>query len=82
MRSLRSMGSYVINLIISSYAINSVSIMYFYAISLDAILPSDQLGYVQCVYIVKTKYQIALPKAVVGVDRPHKGTIYANTKPY
>ena len=26
--------------------------------------------YVQCVYIVKTEYQISESKAVVGVDRP------------
>ena len=31
------------------------------------------------VYIVKTKYQSAESKAVVGVDRPY-GTIYAYTK--
>ena len=29
-------------------------------------------AYVQCVYIVKTKYQIVLSKAVVGVDWPKK----------
>ena len=34
--------------------------------------PSDQLKYVQCVYIVKAKYQIAPSKAVIGVDRPIK----------
>ena len=39
-------------------------------------------AYVQCVYIVSAKYQIAPTKAVVGVDRhypciykPYKGTI-------
>ena len=29
-------------------------------------------AYVQCVYIVSAKYQIAPSKAVVGVDRPIK----------
>ena len=29
-------------------------------------------AYVQCVYIVKTMYQIAESEAVVGVDRPMK----------
>ena len=39
-------------------------------------------GYVQCVYIVKTKYHIAESKVVVGVDWPmyDKGTIYAYRK--
>ena len=29
-------------------------------------------AYAQCVYIMKTKYQVAEPEAVVGVDRPTK----------
>ena len=36
-------------------------------------------AYVQCVYIVKAKYQIVLSKAVVEVDLPMK-VIYAYTK--
>ena len=29
-------------------------------------------AYVQCVYIISTKYQIAQSKAIVGVERPIK----------
>ena len=37
------------------------------------IFPNQILhAYVQCVYIVQAKYQIAPSKAVVGVDRPMK----------
>ena len=40
-------------------------------------------AYVQCVYIVSAKYQIAPSKAVVGVDRPIlESTIHAIQKPY
>ena len=38
--------------------------------------------YVQCVYIVSTKYQIASSKAVVGVDRPIKALLMHIQKPY
>ena len=39
-------------------------------------------AYVQCVYIVSTKYQIASSKAVVGVDRPIKAQSMHIQKPY
>ena len=39
-------------------------------------------AYVQFVYIVKAKYQIAPSKAVVGVDRPMKEVSMHIQKPY
>ena len=39
-------------------------------------------AYVQCVYIVSAKYQIASSKAVVGVDRPIKALSMHILKPY
>ena len=39
-------------------------------------------AYVQCVYIVSAKYQIAPSKAVVGVDRPIKTLSMHIQKPY
>ena len=39
-------------------------------------------AYVQCVYIVKEKYQIAPLKAVVGVDRLMKTPSMHIQKPY
>ena len=39
-------------------------------------------AYVQCVYIVSAKYQIAPSKAVVGVDRPIKALSMHILKPY
>ena len=39
-------------------------------------------AYVQCVYIVATKYQTAPSKAVVGVDRPMKAPSMHIQKPY
>ena len=39
-------------------------------------------AYVQCVYIVKAKYQIAPSKAVVGVDRPTKAPSMHIQAPY
>ena len=39
-------------------------------------------AYVQCVYIVSAKYQIAPSKAVVGVDRPIKALSMHIQKPY
>ena len=39
-------------------------------------------AYVQCVYIVSAKYQIAPSKAVVGVDRPIKALFMHIQKPY
>ena len=48
--------------------------------------PADQLLhayiYVQCVYIVKAKYQVAPSKAVVGVDQPMKALSMHIQKPY
>ena len=38
-------------------------------------------AYVQCVYIVSAKYQIAPSKAVVGVDRPMKAPSMHIQKP-
>ena len=37
---------------------------------------------VQCVHIVKTKYQIAPSKAVAGVDRPMYALSKHKRKPY
>ena len=39
-------------------------------------------AFVQSVYIVSAKYQIAPPKAVVGVDRPIKALSMHIQKPY
>ena len=39
-------------------------------------------AYVQWVYIISTKYQIASSKAVVGVDRPIKALSMHIQKPY
>ena len=39
-------------------------------------------AYIQCVYIVSTKYQIAPSKAVVGVDRPIKALSIYIQKPF
>ena len=39
-------------------------------------------AYVQCVYIVSAKHQIAPSKAVVGVDRPIKALSMHIQKPY
>ena len=39
-------------------------------------------AYVQCVFIVWTKYQIASSKAVLGVDRPIKALSRHKQKPY
>ena len=39
-------------------------------------------AYVQCVYIVSVKYQIAPSKAVVGVDRPIQALSMHIQKPY
>ena len=39
-------------------------------------------AYVQCVYVVSAKYQIAPSKAVVGVDRPMKALSMYIQKPY
>ena len=39
-------------------------------------------AYVQCVYIVSAKYQIAPSKAVVGVDQPIKALSMHIQKPY
>ena len=39
-------------------------------------------AYVQCVYIVSTKYQIAPSKAVVGLDLPIKALSMHIQKPY
>ena len=39
-------------------------------------------AYVQCVYIVLAKYQIAPSKAVVGVDVPIKALSFHIRKPY
>ena len=39
-------------------------------------------AYVQCVYIVHAKYQIAPSKAVVGVDLPMKALSMHIQKPY
>ena len=39
-------------------------------------------AYVQCVYIVSAKYQIAPSKAVVGVDWPIKALSMHLQKPY
>ena len=39
-------------------------------------------AYVQCVYIVSAKYQIAQSKAVVGVERPIKALSMHIQKPY
>ena len=39
-------------------------------------------SYVQCVYIVSAKYQIAPSKAVVGVDWPMKAPSMHIKKPY
>ena len=39
-------------------------------------------AYVQCVYIVYAKYQIAPLKAVIGVDRPMKAPSMHIQKPY
>ena len=39
-------------------------------------------AYVQCVYIVQEKYQIAPLKAVVGVDRAMKAPSMHIQKPY
>ena len=39
-------------------------------------------AYVQCVYIVSAKYQIAPLKAVVGVDWPIKAPPMHIQKPY
>ena len=39
-------------------------------------------AYVQCVYIVQVKYQIAPLKAVVAVDRPMKAPSMHIQKPY
>ena len=39
-------------------------------------------AYVQCVYIVAAKYQIAPLKAVVGVDWPMKALSMHIQKPY
>ena len=39
-------------------------------------------AYVQCVYIVYEKYQIAPSKAVVGVDQPMKAPTMHIQKPY
>ena len=39
-------------------------------------------AYVQCVYIVSTKYQIIPLKAVVGVDQPMKALSKRIQKPY
>ena len=39
-------------------------------------------AYVQCVYIVSAKYQIAPLKAVLGVDRPMKTPSMHIQKPY
>ena len=39
-------------------------------------------AYVQCVYIVSAKYQIAPSKAVVVVDRPIKALSMYLQKPY
>ena len=38
-------------------------------------------AYVQCVYIVSAKYQIAQSKAVVGVERPIKALSMHIQKP-
>ena len=42
----------------------------------------DDDAYVQCVYIVSTKYQIASSKAVVAVDPPIKALSMHIQKPY
>ena len=39
-------------------------------------------AYVQCVYIVSEKYQIAPSKAVVEIDRPMKALSMHIQKPY
>ena len=39
-------------------------------------------AYVQCVYIVSPKYQIAQSKAVVGVEQPIKALSMHIQKPY
>ena len=39
-------------------------------------------AYVQCVYIVSAKYQIAPSKAVVGFDQPIKALSMYIQKPY
>ena len=39
-------------------------------------------AYVQCVYIIQAKYQIAPLKAVVGVDRPMKAPSMHIQTPY
>ena len=39
-------------------------------------------AYVQCLYIVKAKYQIVPSKAVVGVDLPLKALSMHIQKPY
>ena len=39
-------------------------------------------AYVQCVYIVSAKYQIAPSKVVVGVDQPIKALSMHIQKPY
>ena len=44
--------------------------------------PKRHHAYVQCVYIVSAKYQIAPSKAVVGFDRPIKALSMHIQKPY
>ena len=53
-------------------------------ISVESVQTKNKLlhAYVQCVYIVPAKYQIAPSKAVVVVDRPIKALSMHIQKPY
>ena len=69
----------------ASYSLKPADLSFEMKISVEYVLNKNYKllhAYVQCVYIVSAKYQIAQSKAVVGVERPIKALSMHIQKPY